>query len=81
MKVSWVIGIFMVRVKKRSAVIVGGRRCCEWRWICSVQLRGAVNNMKDTDNVCERLCWVMHDGVVNGSLVNKFWNGVGNAGW
>ena len=40
-----------------------------------------MNNMKDTDNVCERLCWVMHGGVVNGSLVNKFWNGVGNAGW
>ena len=37
--------------------------------------------MKDADNVCERLCWVMHDGVVNGSLVNKFWNDVGNTGW
>ena len=72
MKVSWVIGIFMVRVKKRSAVIVGGRRCCEWGWMFSAQLRGAMHDMKDADNVCERLCWVMPDGVVNGSLVNRF---------
>ena len=28
--------------------------------------------MKDTDNFCERLCWVLHDDVVNGSLADRF---------
>ena len=34
-----------------------------------VQLRGAVYNMEDVDNGGEGLCWVLHYGVVNGSLM------------
>ena len=36
--------------------------------MCSYQLRGAVYDMKDTDNFGEVLCWVLHDNIVNDSL-------------
>ena len=37
----------------------------------SVQLRRAVHDIKDTDNFCEGLCWVLHDYVVDGCLVDR----------
>ena len=37
----------------------------------SVQLRRAVHDMKDTDNFCEGLCWVLHHYVVDGCLADR----------
>ena len=69
---SWFNGMFMVQAKKRSAVVVMGEGCCEWRWIVSVKLCEAVHNMKDVDNVCEGFGWVLHNDVVNDSLSDRF---------
>ena len=36
----------------------------------SVQVRRAVHDVEDTDNIGEGLCWVLHDDVIDGSLVS-----------
>ena len=37
----------------------------------SVQLRRAVHDMEDTDDICEGLCGVLHDDVVDGCLGSR----------
>ena len=49
----------------------GQRGCGEGLWRGSVQLRGAVHDVENTDNIYEGLCWVVHDDVVDGCLLSR----------
>ena len=57
--------------KKTECGDCGRRGCGEWGWVDRVHLRRAVHDMKDTDNACEGLCWVLHDYVVDGCLMYR----------
>ena len=44
-----------------------------------VKLGGVVYDVKEMDDVCEGLCWVLCEDVVNSGL--KDWGGGGDRGW
>ena len=52
----------------------------EGRRVVCVKLGGAVHDMKDLDDICEELCRVLYEDVINGGLRDWWWWG-GDGSW